>query len=164
MPKNKGFTMLELMVTIGIIAIIAAIGIPAYSNWIPKYKLSRDVTNLKSDLEMAKLTAKRENACIGVRFANTAAGGEYTIFRDNGANSCNFVKDGDETIIKYQELSPGDIFESLGVVVEFRGNGEVRGPGGSPFNIGLKGYGGANDSEMPRKRIEISFLGRIAIK
>ena len=155
MPKNKGFTALELMVTIGIIAIVAAIGIPAYTNWIPKYKLGKDITNLKADLEMAKLAAKRENICVGVNFTTT----EYTIFRDNrGANACNNVFDTNESIIEYQKLSPGNTFASTGVIVRFRGNGEAGTPGGGTANITLRGYGGT-----PNKLITVEFLGRISI-
>ena len=151
MPKNKGFTALELMVTIGIIAVIAAIGVPAYQKYIPRYKLSKDVTNLKADLEMAKLRAKRENTCVGASFTTN----DYTIFMDNGGGSatCNNVFDGNERIIEYQELSPGNRFLSTGVLTRFRGNGEA-----VTADINLRGYGGAGT-----KTIRVQFLGRIQI-
>lgn len=160
MPKNKGFTALELMVTIGIIAIIAAIGIPAYTKYIPKYKLSKDVTNLKADLEMAKLTAKRENTCISVMFTDT----EYTIYRDNSdaaGQSCNKVKNANESIVEYQKLSPGITFAAPDAPAtdlkangaQFKGNGEADAGG-----IKLKSYGGGGS-----KAIDVSFLGRIRI-
>ena len=157
MLRGKGFTALELMVTIGIIAILAAIGVPAYTKWLPKYKLRNDLINLKAELERAKLTSKRENICVDVIFKDNA----YTVFRNNGSgsHSCNTNLDDDESIIEYQTLSSGITFGKISFAggstnARFRGNGYAK-----TGSIILKSYNGVKS-----KKIIISLLGRIRIE
>ena len=157
MGRSRGFTAMELMVTIGIIGIVAAIGVPAYTKWIPKYKLRNDVINLKADLEMAKLIAKRENICVDAVFLDNA----YTIFKNNGSgsHSCNTKLDEDESIIEYQKLSPGITFGDISFAAgsknaRFRGNGSAK-----TGHIVLKSNNGSGSRE-----IIISLLGRIRIE
>lgn len=157
MRRTDGFTVIELMMTIGIVAIITAISVPAYMKWIPKYKLRNDLINMKADFEQAKMISKRENICVDVIFVDNA----YTIFKNNGngSHSCNTKLDDDEMIIEYQPLSPGITFEKISFAAgsknaRFRGNGYAK-----MGNIILKSYNGVQS-----KKIIISMLGRVRIE
>lgn len=157
MRRMNGFTVIELMVTIGIIAVITAIGVPAYMNWIPKYKLRNDVINMKADFEQAKMISKRENICVDVIFIDNT----YTIFENNGrgSHSCNTKLDDDEKIIEYQPLSSGITFGKISFAAgsknaRFRGDGYAK-----SGHITLKSYQG-----VPGKKIIISMLGRVRIE
>ena len=45
---NNGFTLVELMITVAILAILAAVAIPAYSNYINRAKQSDAIIGLKA--------------------------------------------------------------------------------------------------------------------
>jgi len=46
--SNNGFTLVELMITVAILAILAAVAIPAYSNYINRAKQSDAIIGLKA--------------------------------------------------------------------------------------------------------------------
>jgi len=102
--------MLELMIVIGIIAIISAVAVPALFNWLPGYRVRAAVRDLKSDMVLARLRAVRENANVAMVF-NTG-GNSYTIFVDNGAGggvAGNWVQDGGEVLVKPQVVVPNGV-------------------------------------------------------
>jgi len=46
-PRRRGFTLLELMITVAILGILAAVAIPAFMNYMKKSKTSEAFVNLK---------------------------------------------------------------------------------------------------------------------
>jgi len=81
MNNRLGFTLMELMVVIAILALVSAIGVPSLIGWRDDAKLRDAVSLLRGDLEMAKIRAVRENDFVAVLF--NANG--YTVFVDDGA-------------------------------------------------------------------------------
>jgi prepilin-type N-terminal cleavage/methylation domain-containing protein len=71
MRKNSGFTFTELMVTIAIVAILASLAIPNFIAWLPNYRLQSGAEDIQSTLQLARITAIKENATVTVAF-NTA--------------------------------------------------------------------------------------------
>ena len=52
--KERGFTLMELMVVIGIVAIMAAIAAPSFSSMINQNRLTRTKLMLANDMNMAR--------------------------------------------------------------------------------------------------------------
>ncbi|MCD6321460.1 MAG: GspH/FimT family pseudopilin [Clostridiales bacterium] len=110
LQKISGFTLIELMIAIGIISIMTAIAVPAVMNWLPNYRLKAAARDLYSNMQKAKLEAVKRNTNVIIIFTTGAyvpAGrvGSYQVFVDDGGTNAdpgiayNKVRDGDEHII-----------------------------------------------------------------
>jgi prepilin-type N-terminal cleavage/methylation domain-containing protein len=82
MTRKNGFTFLELMVALVILAIATTIAIPSFGRWLPNYRLKSAARDVYSNMQLAKLGAVRANQSWAIRFdpgTNT-----YVIYSDSG--------------------------------------------------------------------------------
>jgi len=79
MQKNSGFSLMELMTVIAIVAVMAAFAIPSMIGSRGRAKLQGVVDNLTGDLQVAKLMAIRESSFVVVDFAADS----YRLFIDD---------------------------------------------------------------------------------
>jgi prepilin-type N-terminal cleavage/methylation domain-containing protein len=68
MRKNSGFTVIELVVVIAIVAIVTAFTIPSVMSWIPEKRLRSAGDELFSNLLYAKMQAIKNNVSWAVVF------------------------------------------------------------------------------------------------
>ncbi len=69
LSKPWGFTLIELMIVISILAIVAGIGGPAIKGYLEVRGLSSAVNRIQGDLQLAKLEAIKRNANQSLTFA-----------------------------------------------------------------------------------------------
>ena len=108
MEKNSGFTLMELMITIAIVAIVTAITIPNLISWLPNYRLGTASRGILSVLQQVRLKAVKENADVAIQFA--PGNNNYTAFLDNGAGggtAGDGVQNGTERTLKNEVMPAG---------------------------------------------------------
>jgi prepilin-type N-terminal cleavage/methylation domain-containing protein len=73
---EKGFTLLEIIVVLGILGILASIAIPTFSSWLPDYRLKRAVQDLYSNMQLTKMEAIKSGDDRSIIF--NPGGDQYT--------------------------------------------------------------------------------------
>jgi Tfp pilus assembly protein FimT len=157
MRKIDGFTFIEAVIVIFILALIAGIGTPSILKWRSAAKLKGAADNLKGDLELAKLKAIQENEKVAINFREN----KYTVFKDDGAT--RGVHDAGEDLYGTRTLPAGVIIDLIqtnfnddglgGQYMRFSGRGTA--DSGTAFLVNPRGA---------IKKVVISTLGKITIK
>ena len=99
---------MELMVSIAIVAILAAIAIPSYIGWMPKKRLQGDALEIQSAIQLAKLAAVKANASVILSF--NPASDDYSIFIDDGSGggiAGNGIQEGTERTLRNRQMAAG---------------------------------------------------------
>ena len=87
MKHSKGFTMIELIVTLVVLGILVAIAIPTYNGLMPRYRLNGATRQVATDLMKARMQAVKLSTNVNVTFnsttdsytiSNTSSGGSYS--------------------------------------------------------------------------------------
>lgn len=102
--KNKGFTLIELMVTIAVLGIIATIAAPSFSNLLEKQNLNRSTQELIGQLNSARSKAVLERREVTVRLNSLDADTPNRLYWSPRGQAV--LKTGSPTTITFQ-LSGG---------------------------------------------------------
>ncbi|MBN1625938.1 MAG: prepilin-type N-terminal cleavage/methylation domain-containing protein [Deltaproteobacteria bacterium] len=74
---RAGFTLIEMFVAMAILAIVAGFAIPAFSMWLPNYRLKSAAREVFSNMQLAKLEAVKTNSLCAVTVSTT--GNTYSL-------------------------------------------------------------------------------------
>lgn len=158
MKKNSGFTLVELVVTVGIVGLLVGIGIPAMSDLIRNDRLSGQINTLVGHLALARSEAVKRHQpvviCASSDQASCGGGWDsgWIVFAD--PDSSGSFTGGDELLRVQQALEGGNSFNSIpAAVVTYDSRG---------FAPNANGSFALCDNKMGKgKSIRIAATGRV---
>ncbi len=162
MGKNKGFTLLELMVGMAILAILTAVSVPNAGAWLANHRLSSSARDVYSMIQLSRLRAVKEQSDVVININSSS--GSYISFVDNGAGG-GTINDGSQSGTEPTVLSgqfEGDISLVSVTSSDFRFDSR-----GFPKKIGSNAFGGTTVSikngQNQQKSVILSFAGHVRI-
>lgn len=154
MSRNKGFTLIELMIVIALLGIMAGVMAPSFLQWRDRSKVQGDAGNLRAAFETAKLRAIKHNTNVVVTFPDTTSFQAFIDTNNNGAQDA-----GEETLFN-RTLAPGVTITNntfTGNDMAFNPRGMANGPN-STGTITMTSPGGE------RYSVVVSSFGRVRME
>jgi prepilin-type N-terminal cleavage/methylation domain-containing protein len=111
---QAGFTLVELLVIIAVLGILATFAIPAFSVWLPNYRLGSAARNMYSNFQWARMNAIKNNQDWAIVFNQAVTPGTYYICSNPGANGSwdgPAAMGGDDTVaraVDFATFEPGN--------------------------------------------------------
>ena len=119
--KNKGFTMLELLIVIAVIGIVAAMGFPTFMAQRDRARIKRAGRDMVSHFQMARINAMRDGRTWVVSF--DTAQNKYSLIH---AGNDGVLDTEDDVTVKVITLPEyGDVSYGIGDDVGARPGGDA---------------------------------------
>ena len=145
--ESSGYTLTELMIVLGILAVVLGLSGIWLSSQLPQYRLNGAVRQIRADLLAARAQAVRQGNSVRVSFTDPQ---HYDIWVDDNKN---------------KRVDPGEVIESRSILEDFAGvaiesnRNPIFNPRGTASNYGTITVSNASGE----KAITVASTGRVKV-
>ena len=151
---GRGFTIIEMMVVVAIVAVLAAVGLPSMRDLLKTNRMKTVSLDLYGSLSLARSEAiKRNNGSVAMVAAAGGWQGGWSVTCVDTAGSCG----GADVILLSQEAVDADttLTGPVGNVVTFGRDGRLT-SGVASFRITI----GADNASIKMRCVDVNVSGR----
>jgi len=178
--RTRGFTLIEMMVAVTVLAILLSIGIPTFSDVIRNNRTAATTNDLVGALNLARSEAMKRGSPVSICASNdnqSACDGNagswikgWIVFSDatGAAGTIDLGVDGD--VILQAAAAPQNLMQINTDVayVQFNGSGtRLNSPGGGPaadLTFTVKNEKCTKSADINQRLINISRSGRVSLQ
>ena len=117
---QRGFTLIELMVTVSLLAILITLAVPAFTSWIRNAQIRSAAEALQGGMRTAQAEALRRNRQVVMAFTNATPASGVTAVDDGKNWTLNTVAQFGETA---EYISGGSVADTNSAVTVSTANG-----------------------------------------
>lgn len=150
---SRGFTLLELMIAIAIAAILLAVGVPSFADFVANTRIATDSSNLLVDLALARSEAVKRGTAVticgrtsGAMTCGASWNGGRLVFVDQGGVIGAYDAANDVLLRAREDIAQGNVLASSGFTnanfIQYLSNAGVDSAGS--FQLTRSGYTGRN--------------------
>ncbi len=154
MKSQTGLSLVELMTTVAVLAIVGMVSYPALGSWKIKEKMKAEIREMVGSLMKAKVEAIKANKFVVVQFSDDG----YSAFIDDGANGGTekdwICQPGEREFVRHTNI------DNLTLSTNFPSN-RMRFKGRVGIRAGSVTF--SND-EKPFAKVVLSLTGRVRVE
>ena len=108
---RRGFTLVELLVAMALIAILLCLAVPSFSDWLENSRLKQSARDVLNAFQTARLEAIKHNTFVSLDFtAGASSSGVIEIYVDDGSGggtAGNCTRESGETVVTKISMAKG---------------------------------------------------------
>lgn len=170
MRKTQGFTLIEMMITVAIVAIIAAIGAPSLKNFMEANKVRAETQRISGLLSLARNHAVSTNQPVVVSGGGAPGELDLTVFVDDGNDDYVYASADNDLLVRQSSsgstnLDYGSNTEvSTNSAVLFNAQGRLTNPTNANATATAAAVITICDAEQSvGRRVSVSPIGRVSV-
>jgi len=155
--RSRGFTIVEIMVTLAVAAVLIGLALPAYNGFIAQRRLTSQVNDFMVAVQYARSEATKQGATVSVQSLDDTDGGNewgkgYCVVVGTPGNCDNALRTFDAT--GNNTLNADGALDGLGTL-SFNSRGLLVGAGAGTLDL-------CDPNEQRGRRITMTLIGRVS--